>query len=83
METRKIMKKRERPKKEAVSCRVKQLQAFGSLGGDFWSRKANSVYLTTGISGQVRRILLKRDTLRATVQAAPSWHCLPQPRQGR
>lgn len=35
METRKIMKKRERPKKEAVSCRVKQLQAFGSLGGGF------------------------------------------------
>jgi len=32
METRKIMKKRERPKKEAVSCRVKQLQTFRSLG---------------------------------------------------
>lgn len=31
MEMRKIMKKRERPK-EAVSCRVKQLQTFRSLG---------------------------------------------------
>lgn len=70
------MKKRERPK-EGVSCRVKQLQTFRSLGLISWGRKANSFYLTTGISGRVRKILLKRDASRATAQATPSWHCLP------
>lgn len=45
---------------------------FQKSGVDLWSRKANSFYLTTGISGQVRKILLKRDASRATAQATPS-----------